>query len=416
MVKKTTQAVFWTAAGQAPAQYPWLSQNAECEIAVVGGGLTACLCALRFAQAGYDTVMVGAEPVGYGGTAASSGMMGLDAEGCLSELVEKIGADRAMAAVRLFREAIDRLEALCRENAAGCAFRRMDTLRYAQQRKGAEVIRQEFSLRLHNGIDAELLSAHNAAEQFTFPMEAGVYSRGAGAQTDPYRLAHTAAALAAQAGARIYENTGVSVVDHGEEGKVRLECGTGHTVNARYAVIAAGLDTDKQCGGLERTATAYTVVTEPVEEFSGWRGPCIIHTQEEPHLSLTVTPDNRILIGGTGSALVDEHGRLAGVLDLSSAGQKRYEQLEKRLRAMFPAIRGITAEYVYASRVGRTGDGLPVIGRLPQEDRIAYALCCGENGPLYAEIASRLLVEQYQGRGNQDLGLFSPRREWRVKH
>ena len=416
MIKKTTKAVFWTAAAEAPAQYPWLSQDIDCEVAVIGGGLTAVLCALRFAQAGCDTVLLGAEPIGHGGTAASSGMMCLDGEECLTELVDKIGADRAMSAAKLFREAIDRLEALGRESGTDCGFRRMDTLRYAQGKKGAEVIRREFSLRLHNGIDAELLSGQNAAEQFSFPMEAGVYSRGAGAQADPYRLTHAAAAMAAKAGARIYENTGVSVVDHCGEDMVVLECVTGHTVHARYAVVAAGLETDKQCGGLERTATVYTLVTEPVESFPGWRGPCLIHTQEEPSLFLTVTPDNRILIGGMGSSLVDEHGRLGGMLELSSAGQKRYEQLEKQLRGMFPAIRGLTADYVYASRAGRTADGLPVIGRLPQEERIAYALCCGENGLLYADIASRLLVEQYQGQANQELGLFSPRREWRMKH
>lgn len=416
MVKKTTEAVFWTAINEAPAQYPWLSQDLDCEVAVIGGGATAALCALRFAKAGCDTVMLGAEPVGYGGTAASSGILCMDGEECLTQLVEKIGADRTMMTVKLFQEAIDNLEAICREGSPDCGFRRMDTLRYAENPKGAETIRREFSLRLHNGIDAELLTAFSAAEQFTFPMEAGVYSRNAGAQVDPYQLVHKAAALAVQAGARVFENTGVAVVDHCGEGKVRLECSTGHTVHARYVIVAAGLETDKQCGGLERTATTYTLVTEPVSEFPGWRGPCLIHTQEEPHVFLTVTADRRILMGGLNSVLVDEHGRLGGMLELSSAGQKRYEQLEKRLRAMFPAIRGLTVEYAYASRAGRTADGLPVLGRLPGEERVAYALCCGENGLLYSEIASRLLLEQYQGKANQELGLFSPRREWRIKH
>lgn len=415
MIKKSTEAAFWTSVNEAPAQYPWLAQDITCEIAIIGGGMTAALCAMRFAQAGYDTVMLGAEPVGYGGTAVSSGMMSVDGEECLTELVEKIGADRAMMAAELMKEAIGNLETLSGQ-AGGCGFRRMDTLRYAAEKKGAETIRREFSLRLHNGMDAELLTGQGAAEQFTFPMEAGVYSRNAGAQVDPYQLVHAAAAQAVQAGARIYENTGVTVVDKCGEDTVQLECATGHRVTARYAVVAAGLETDKQCGGVDRTATMYTIVTEPVEGFSGWRGPCLIHNEEEPHIFLTVTADRRILIGGLSSALVDERGRLGGVLELSSAGQRRYDQLEKRLRAMFPAIRGITVDYVFAARSGRTEDGLPVLGRLPDEERVAYALCCGENGLLYSDIASRLLLEQYQGKANQKLGLFSPRREWRVKH
>ena len=84
MIKKSTEAAFWTSVNEAPAQYPWLAQDITCEIAIIGGGMTAALCAMRFAQAGYDTVMLGAEPVGYGGTAVSSGMMSVDGEECLT--------------------------------------------------------------------------------------------------------------------------------------------------------------------------------------------------------------------------------------------------------------------------------------------------------------------------------------------
>ena len=56
-----------------------------------------------------------------------------------------------------------------------------------------------------------------------------------------------------------------------------------------------------------------------------------------------------------------------------------------------------------------------VIGRLPESSQIAYAMCCGDNGILYAEAAGRLLLQQYQGIDDHELGLFSPHREWRVK-
>lgn len=46
---------------------------------------------------------------------------------------------------------------------------------------------------------------------------------------------------------------------------------------------------------------------------------------------------------------------------------------------------------------------------------MAYAFCCGDNGILHAEIASRLLLEQVQGKDNHQLGLFSPNRHWRIK-
>lgn len=431
MIKKVVNAPLWTNMHTAPAQYPWLDTDITCDVAVVGGGIAAALCALRFAQAGMDTVMLSAAPVGHGGTAVSSGILSLTGEDSFACLVDKIGADRALDAITLMEEAIGNIEKLCSEFAGqeipggDCGFRRMDCLRYTENEQQEGRIRQEYSLQLHNGFVAELLSPITASSQFTFPMAAGVYTKGAAGQVDPYRLVHAVTALAKQRGARIYENSAVTAMRpetaEGEYALMELDCSTDRRVKADYAIVAAGLETGRHCGGLEQTRTTYMVATEPVEEFAGWRGPCVIHREGDPRLYLSVTADNRIIIGGLDSALLDEKGRVAGAIDLSAAAEKRIEMLECILREMFPAIRGLTPEYVYAARDGRTPDGLPVIGRLPQKknkeaaSHVAYAFCCGDNGILHAEIASRLLLEQIQGKENHQLGLFSPNRHWRIK-
>ena len=271
---------------------------------------------------------------------------------------------------------------------------------------------------MHNGIDAELLDPNEASRQFTFPIEAGVYSKGTAAQADPFRLVHAVTAAAKQHGARIFENTSVHAIEEEancseDEKPITLSCSTGYSVYADYVVLAAGVDTGRECGGIEGCRTTYMVATEPIAEFSGWRGPCIIRRAEDPRLYLTVTADNRILIGGLDSMLMDEHGRLAGVLDLSAKAHRRYELLSRTLREMFPAIRDITDEFHFAVRDGHTADHLPVIGRRPDSSRIAYALGCGDNGILHAELAGRFLLQQYRGEGSRELGLFSPAREWR---
>lgn len=416
MVVKATEQVFWTSINPVPAQYPWLTENLNCDIAIIGGGVTAALCALRFSQAGYDTVMLSASPIGFGGTATSSGMMSIDGEQCITTLVDKIGADRAMMAVELMVGAINNVEELCRYFDEDCGFRRMDSLRFAEDRKNSEVLRREYSLRLHNGINAQQLTSWNAAEHFTFPMEAGVYSQGVGAQIDPYRFVHAATAASVRQGVRVYENTAVSAIHKENSDYVTLDCERERHVSCKYVLVAAGLDTDQHCGGMDKSAAFCTIVTEPVSEFSGWRGPCLIHREGTPAMYLTVTPDSRILIGGLASSSIRENAYVSRVMDLIPLSERKYEQLEKRLRTMFPAIRNMTVEYVYTSRNGRTDDGLPVLGRKPDDERIAYALCCGDDGLLYSEIASRLLLEQFEGKSNQQLGLFSPGREWRIRH
>lgn len=415
MVINTIEAPLWTSINHVPAQYPWLDEDIRCEVAVVGSGISAAMCALHFAQAGIDTVMLGDGPLGHGGTAVSSGMMGIDGEESLGDLVGEIGADRAMMAADLLKQSMDQVEQLCSRFEGQCGFKRMDSLRFTTESGALGHTRQEYSLRLHNGMDVELLTPEAASRQFTFPMESGVYTKNVAAQVDPFRLVHAVAAEAKKNGARIYENTAVNTVMEEENNGCTLHCSTLHEIHAEYVIIAAGLDTARQCGGLEHVTTTYMVATEPVADFAGWRGPCVIHRDGGQRLYLTVTPDSRLLIGGLDSSIMDERGRVAGMIDLSSKARKRYENLTEILKEMFPAIRDITARFVFAAKDGRTEDRLPVIGRLPESSSIAYALCCGDNGILYSELAGRLLLDQYRGEGSRELGLFSPGREWRVK-
>lgn len=66
MIKNTVHASAWTSLTPAPAQYRWLDEDTACEVAVVGGGIAAAMIAMRFAEAGIDTVLLSDSPLGYG--------------------------------------------------------------------------------------------------------------------------------------------------------------------------------------------------------------------------------------------------------------------------------------------------------------------------------------------------------------
>lgn len=98
----------------------------------------------------------------------------------------------------------------------------------ASRRKAAYA--RSIPCQLHNGFVAELLSPITASSQFTFPMAAGVYTKGAAGQVDPYRLVHAVILLAKQKGAQIYENTAVTAIRpetaEGEYAAMELDCAT----------------------------------------------------------------------------------------------------------------------------------------------------------------------------------------------
>ena len=132
--------------------------------------------------------------------------------------------------------------------------------------------------------------------------------------------------------------------------------------------------------------------------------------RRSPRLYLSVTEDNRILIGGLDSAFMDEKGRVAGLLDMTPAVEKRFD-----LVGVYPA--GYVPRHSqYHGRVCVCGQGRhdqrPVARDRPparlQPDRLRDVLR-GQR-ILYAEAAGRLLLQQYQGIDDHELGLFSPHR------
>ena len=65
----------WPSIDEIPTLYPWLSQKERCQVLILGGGITGAFTALRFAKAGVDTIVLSADPIGFGSTAACQGIL-----------------------------------------------------------------------------------------------------------------------------------------------------------------------------------------------------------------------------------------------------------------------------------------------------------------------------------------------------
>ena len=57
------------------ARHPRLTGVERADVAIVGGGITGAIAALRFAEAGVDAIVLEADRVGQGSTAASSALL-----------------------------------------------------------------------------------------------------------------------------------------------------------------------------------------------------------------------------------------------------------------------------------------------------------------------------------------------------
>lgn len=410
MINTISGRPIWTSINAVPKKYSWLSQNETCEVAIIGGGVTGAMCAMKFAHEGIDTILMEGGAIGSGYTASFPGILSCEFDETLYELGKKRGTDEALQAYELCASAIQNIEELCAEFPQDVGFCRRDLLRFSTEECKSYDMRQEYLIRHHNGYSVDLLEGREAREKFSFEIQNGIYAFNQAAELDPFLFTHALATSAESQKARIYENTSVDCISRSGKDLV-IRSRTGYTVRAKKIIVASGFETADYMNGLNpQFSTVFSLATIPIHDFSGWYNRCIIACDDCHSVMLRTTADNRMLISGLESILLDAGGKLGGLLNMPNLLVKKYTELESTLTTMFPAIRNIRSEYLFASSYQMAADGFPLIGEHPDSEDYYFALCAGHNGIVYAEIASRMLLTKYSGHEPEYSDLFKPNR------
>jgi glycine/D-amino acid oxidase-like deaminating enzyme len=118
-----------------------------------------------------------------------------------------------------------------------------------------------------------------------------------------------------------------------------------------------------------------------------------------PYHYLRWGPSRRLLLGGGDRAIRPGQRR-----DLQFAAATR--GLGEYFRALFPALTGARIERAWEGVFATTVDGLPYVGPHRRYPRHLFALGYGGNGMTLGFLASRMLVEQWQGIASADHELF----------
>ena len=108
------------------------------DVAVVGGGVTGCACALTLAQAGVRVRLHEARTIASGASGRNGGFALRGGAMSYEVARETFGPERATAFWRLTERALDRMEGL-----AGDAFRRVGSFRLAADEQERDELRAE---------------------------------------------------------------------------------------------------------------------------------------------------------------------------------------------------------------------------------------------------------------------------------
>lgn len=327
-----------------------LTEAAEADVVIVGGGYTGLSCALHLSEAGKSVVLLEAHEFGFGGAGRNVGLInaGLwlmpdDVSAAAGELY----GERLLAALG---DGPALVMSLVERHRIDCELERKGTLHCAVGAAGLEELRRREAQWLKRGAPVSLLDARDTAERVGTRAYAGALLDRRAGTLQPLAYACGLARAAGAAGARLHTSSPVVSAERaGVCWNIRTPEGC---VEAQWLVVATDAYGQGPFRGTREAQVRlpyFNLATQPLD----------------PALLDTILPgkegvwDTKTILS---SFRPDHAGRLVfgSVGALRHAGAAIHKGWAQRaLTRLFPQLAGIGFEHEWYGQIGMTNDAVP---------------------------------------------------------
>lgn len=384
-------ASYYAASAPAGPLRPALSGDIDCDVCVVGGGISGCSTALHLAERGYRVVLLESQRIGWGAS-GRSGAQALFGIACGEEKIEKlVGDEDARRIWDVTLEGLDLLRARIERHSIDCDWV-PGHMNVAVKPRQVQALR-EWLARLATRYDYTSMRMVERDELRSLVQTdrylAGTYDPNCG-HLHPLRYTQGLARAAEAAGCVIHEGSHALSYES-RAGGVRVRTASG-SVRAKYLAL---------CGNAWLGATApqirsrimpvgtYIVATEPIGEE---RARALISNDAavaDTNFVLDYfrrSRDHRLLFGGRVS--------YSGLDPFNTAKATR-----RRMVQVFPQLEDARIDYSWGGYVDITMNRAPDFGRL--EPNVYYLQGFSGHGIALAGIAGKLMSEVIAGNAER---------------
>lgn len=385
---------YWLVKNGILHSYPSLKTDINCDILIVGGGITGALMAHSCVQNGHQTVLIDKREIANGSTSATTAMLQYEIDIPLYKLITMIGKEGAVASYQACRDAIFKLKSLVDEIKSTAGFEFKKSLYFANHKKDLKWLAMEFQQRNLAGFEVKWLDKKMIYEDFGIISDGGILS-AEGASIDAFCLTHDLLHYNVGLGLQVFDKTALKKVSY-EANQVIVTTENGPLIKAKKVIYCTGYESQQFLPEkIVKLKSTYAIISEQQESLKQSMKDTLFWNTETPYLYARSTTDGRILVGGEDVDFKNSWRRNALL-------NRKEEKLLKTFQKSFPNT-PFMKDFSWCGTFGETKDGLPYIGQHSKFPNSYFCLGFGGNGITFSVIGAEMI----NGMMNEKIDLLS---------
>ena len=376
----------WLQTAYKKKPFPPLDKDVTCDVCIIGGGLSGIANAYFLAKEGIDVILLEKDTLLSGATGNSTGKLTVQHDLVYADLIKQFGHDHAKLYYDVNRKAMD----FGRSFAEGDELRSADSVLFSQSRYGTEQLKAEKQAYDVLGIPGQL----GRSSELPLKTDATLTILNE-TQIHPVRFGQHLAELAVKAGARIFEQTDVQLMDLK---KRLLYTANKHEIQFRNLILCTHYPIEALRGlqilklSVNRSYIASAPANMPLQ------GQYI--SVDKPKRSVRT-----VHIDGKTHFLLSGEAHVAG---MEKETHIHYERLSTELKDIYQLE---PFNYRWSAQDPSTPDLIPYAGSISTSMPYVFISTGYRKWGLTNSIASaRIISDQIVGRDNKAIALYAPDR------